>query len=80
MHPGREKQPAVGLLMFINLVPSIYPILSFSLYHSKKESPGDKKHSGGETSARKCHSSWERLRSSAAQTGAAGVLVRDKMG
>lgn len=46
---------------------------------SKKESLGDKKHSGGETSARKCHGSRERLRSSTAQTRAAGVLTRDKM-
>lgn len=75
MHPGSEKQPAVGLLMFINLLPSIYPILPPSPCPSKKESQRDKKHSGGETSARKCHSSQERLRFSVAQTGGAGVLA-----
>lgn len=74
MHPGSEKQPAVSLLMFINLLPSIYPILPPSLCPSKKESPGDKKHSGGKTSAQKCHSSQERLRSSTT-----GALARDRM-
>lgn len=58
MHPGRETQPAVGLLIFKVffpphpfLLPSVYPYLSPLLHPSKEDSQGDQECSSGETSA-----------------------------